>query len=1074
MSSFLGIYVALYDYEAQNEEELNLQQDDLLYVLEKSDVDEWWKVKKRVVDADVEEPVGLVPSTYIEPAKVKSRATALFDYDKQTDEELTFTEGAKFDVYDASDSNWTLVGFEGEFGFVPANYIEIGSGGASAGNETGANSALPSIPAGAAAAAAPYGSSSALNMFPPPPQRVSASPEAEEAPKMPARPQPTVAVSPVSVPSVSEEEEEEAPPMPVRPRSNSETVNESRVEDVQENSRVPPRTGSSTLNSNPDDFYKDDFFTWQVYEIDGKRKRKATLEIGDSQIFITPEGSTKARDWTIRDVINYNSEKKHVFLDFKNPAASYELHAGTKDSADAIVSILADLKGLTSMSALKDIQEASKPSNRPQGKILYDFEAASPDELTCYEGDLVYIVNDKKSKEWWMVENVGTGKKGVVPSNYIKVVGGKDGSSWKNFFRKSSSQLSLSPKKGSKPKNKKRSADELARQRAKEELAREREELERQRRRQERKERELRSFDERERIRRADEKDRERRMKRQVAGSERDLAKPNPHRVRTWIDRSGSFKVEAEFLGVQDGKVHLHKTNGVKIAVAAQKLSVEDLEYVERLTGASLDNYKVAPPKKAKASKKQEEHKQPPENESQSSVPFNDQTYEFWFNFFLDCGADANICERYARTFAREQMDETVLEDIRPALLRSLGLREGDVLKVMKTLDKRFGRAEKETNGRAQADGNGGLFSGTDGALKNNTESAAVAAAPATGSGKFEDDAWAIKPAAKSNEPDKKIEPQFTGSIQDLVDIKPMEPTKTNSEAISSSSIPLPVKPVTPTSTSGLMPFQPTGPLMPMPTGFVPISMIPMLTGQATGLPFQPTTTFGTSLLTGSITGSGFVGSAVPNTTFGQQRTGGASMVMPLSTGAAPAMPTTTFGAPTGGLIQLQPTGVTIQKTGLIQQQQQQQPSFLPMQPTMRTGGLMPTQFSQPIQPIQSQFTQQQFAQPLQQQVPQMAAQPQLTQPQFAQPQFTQPQFAQPQYTQPQFTQPQVPQPAQMPNTTFGVNQLTGMMANTSLNQPLMSQPTGLGFGNGPELTVQPTGHRANLASATPDNPFGF
>lgn len=78
------------------------------------------------------------------------------------------------------------------------------------------------------------------------------------------------------------------------------------------------------------------------------------------------------------------------------------------------------------------------------------------------------------------------------------------------------------------------------------------------------------------------------------------------------------------------------------------------------------------------------------------------------------------------------------------------------------------------------------------------------------------------------------------------------------------------------------------------------------------------------------------------------------------------------------------------------------------------------------------------------------------------------------------FQQPQTS--FQQPETSFGVNQLTGMMASTSLalqpaqqsNQPLMAQPTGLGFGNGPQLPAQKTGRQANLANATPDNPFGF
>lgn len=69
-SLYIGVYKALYDYSAQADEELAISADDLLYLLEKSDIDEWWKVKKRVLpvgDEEVEEPVGLIPSNYIEP-----------------------------------------------------------------------------------------------------------------------------------------------------------------------------------------------------------------------------------------------------------------------------------------------------------------------------------------------------------------------------------------------------------------------------------------------------------------------------------------------------------------------------------------------------------------------------------------------------------------------------------------------------------------------------------------------------------------------------------------------------------------------------------------------------------------------------------------------------------------------------------------------------------------------------------------------------------------------------------------------------------------------------------------------
>jgi hypothetical protein len=46
-------------------------------------------------------------------------------------------------------------------------------------------------------------------------------------------------------------------------------------------------------------------------------------------------------------------------------------------------------------------------------------------------------------------------------------------------------------------------------------------------------------------------------------------------------------------LALKDGMINLHKMNGVKIAVPAVKMSLEDLEYVERITGVFLDEDKL-------------------------------------------------------------------------------------------------------------------------------------------------------------------------------------------------------------------------------------------------------------------------------------------------------------------------------------------------------------------------------------------------------------------------------------------------------------------------------------------------
>ena len=63
---FLSICTALYDYTPQGDGELEIKEGDLIYVLEKSEEDEWWKAKKRAPSEDEEEPVGLIPNNYVE------------------------------------------------------------------------------------------------------------------------------------------------------------------------------------------------------------------------------------------------------------------------------------------------------------------------------------------------------------------------------------------------------------------------------------------------------------------------------------------------------------------------------------------------------------------------------------------------------------------------------------------------------------------------------------------------------------------------------------------------------------------------------------------------------------------------------------------------------------------------------------------------------------------------------------------------------------------------------------------------------------------------------------------------
>ena len=68
---FLSIATALYDYQPQGENELAIQEGELLYILEKSTEDDWWKAKKRAPDDEEEEPVGLIPSNYVEEVSIR-------------------------------------------------------------------------------------------------------------------------------------------------------------------------------------------------------------------------------------------------------------------------------------------------------------------------------------------------------------------------------------------------------------------------------------------------------------------------------------------------------------------------------------------------------------------------------------------------------------------------------------------------------------------------------------------------------------------------------------------------------------------------------------------------------------------------------------------------------------------------------------------------------------------------------------------------------------------------------------------------------------------------------------------
>jgi actin cytoskeleton-regulatory complex protein SLA1 len=101
-------------------------------------------------------------------------------------------------------------------------------------------------------------------------------------------------------------------------------------------------------------------------------------------------------------------------------------------------------------------------------------------------------------------------------------------------------------------------------------------------------------------------------------------------------------KSEAQFLSLSDGQIGLHKLNGVKLSVPLSKLSIDDVQFVERWTGRETS----PPPKPLPYSEKKK-------------IDYD------WHVFFLDSGVDYITCQRYAIAFKRDQMDESILPNIK-------------------------------------------------------------------------------------------------------------------------------------------------------------------------------------------------------------------------------------------------------------------------------------------------------------------------------------------------------------------------------------------------------------------------
>ena len=140
------------------------------------------------------------------------------------------------------------------------------------------------------------------------------------------------------------------------------------------------------------------------------------------------------------------------------------------------------------------------------------------------------------------------------------------------------------------------------------------------------------------------------------------MIEPDPARVRLWTDRTGAFKVEAQFISCANGKIRLHKTNGVKIDVPTQKMCTEDLRYVEHETGLKLIETK------------------------DDNAPLGQPNFN-WVDYLKRANIPHTAAVQYARDFDQNQLSEQDIERLTYRAMKTLGMSERHVQRLQKYIE---------------------------------------------------------------------------------------------------------------------------------------------------------------------------------------------------------------------------------------------------------------------------------------------------------------------------------------------------------------------------------------------------
>ncbi|KAJ9119856.1 hypothetical protein QFC24_005570 [Naganishia onofrii] len=819
--AYVAVAKALYDYQAQDpQDELSFKEDQVLYILEKED-EQWWKAKiKPGEDVEDADKVGLVPSNYVEESAPLGYTKAIYEYAAGAEDELSVAEDAALIVYDEADE-WTLVAVQGNtpheggrLGFVPSNYIEpVTSDAAEVGGVQEEAAAgivtedeVTEVPQ-ARAAVSSVGASVA--------RKDSIETWSIHLMDKKKKKKGTLGVGNGAIFFASESDKVcllASRALRFASQGVSKLTHYTSQTPVQQFpfSQLTRFSSPSsktlllafTTTSEPLEFHTS-----------SKDITEAILRKLESSKQLAGASAVSARGE--REVGGLN---RGVVVSPPNDDDDEEDETATSSSAAAAAAAKAVRWAEPSSTALPpppmhhargssatSVPKAASATTAPvqlTATALYDFEAQGEDELSIIEGEILNVV-DKSNEDWWTVKDP-RGNQGVVPAQYVElntldaqqaaatghqvVSDGEDGSDAEDEraaqdarHRDREEALEAEREEASrmamyKEAEIRRQVQEEARQAEEDRIKREKKEKRRAE--EERKRREEETARRRAAARSGDRPEppklRQRPSESDVAAaralpnpkgrSQPDRPKdtsrnrPNPARTRVWHDKTGQFRVEAEFLGLGNGKIRLHKLNGVIIEVPVEKMSPEDIAYIKKARrqqhGSSSapasrspapmedpeDDVPLGRMSKSSAGPSTETRARssPAPNAVSSVVQQRPRKPQFdWFEFFLSAGCDMDDCTRYAANFERDRIDESILPDLEASTLRSLGLREGDVIRVKKAIGNKFRnltpeqlaqiKEDEELARKLQEAENSGrgvppnLFTQPDGKLANNT-----------------------------------------------------------------------------------------------------------------------------------------------------------------------------------------------------------------------------------------------------------------------------------------------------------------------------------------------------------------